>query len=59
MSRAFVRESDQDAGELAERPVNAHPNFVTPRGLAAIEAQVRELDAGSARLELASPAPAS
>jgi len=45
MSRAFVRESDGDAGELPERPVSTHPNFVTPRGLAAIEARVRELEA--------------
>jgi transcription elongation GreA/GreB family factor len=45
MSRAFVRESDADPGALPERPVSAHPNFVTPRGLALIEAQVRELEA--------------
>jgi len=45
MSRAFVRESDEDPGSLPERPVSAHPNLVTPRGLAAIEARVRELEA--------------
>jgi transcription elongation GreA/GreB family factor len=45
MSRAFVRESDEDAGALPERAVSAHPNFVTPRGLAAIETQVRTLEA--------------
>jgi transcription elongation GreA/GreB family factor len=45
MSRAFVRESDADPGSLPERPVSEHPNFVTPRGLALIEAQVRELEA--------------
>jgi len=45
MSRAFVRESDADPGSLPERPVSAHPNFVTPRGLALIETQVRELEA--------------
>src|SRR5580700_9906699 len=44
MSRAFVRESDGDPGALPERAVSTHPNFVTPRGLAAIEARVRELD---------------
>ena len=45
MSRAFVRESDEDPGSLPERPVSAHPNLVTPRGLAAIETRVRELEA--------------
>jgi transcription elongation GreA/GreB family factor len=45
MSRAFVKESD-DAGEpLPERPISAHPNFVTPQGQAAIEARVHELEA--------------
>jgi transcription elongation GreA/GreB family factor len=43
MSRAFVRESDEDPAALPERAVSPHPNFVTPRGLAAIEARVREL----------------
>ncbi len=44
MSRAFVRESDQDPGELPERAVSPHPNLVTARGLAALEARVRELE---------------
>jgi transcription elongation GreA/GreB family factor len=44
MSRAFVRESDEDPAVLPERAVSPHPNFVTPRGLAAIEARVRELE---------------
>src|SRR5262245_9381685 len=39
MSRAFVKEADGvDAVEnLPERPVSAHPNFVTAEGLASIE----------------------
>jgi transcription elongation GreA/GreB family factor len=45
MSRAFVRESDQETSELPERAISAHPNFVTPRGLAAIESQARALEA--------------
>jgi transcription elongation GreA/GreB family factor len=45
MSRAFVRESDTDPAALPERAVSPHPNFVTPRGLKAIEARVRELEA--------------
>jgi transcription elongation GreA/GreB family factor len=44
MSRAFTRESDEDPGALPERAVSAHPNLVTPAGLAAIEAQVRALE---------------
>jgi transcription elongation GreA/GreB family factor len=45
MSRAFVRESDGDPGQLPDRPVSPHPNFVTRRGLDAIEQRVRELEA--------------
>jgi transcription elongation GreA/GreB family factor len=45
MSRAFVRESDADPGVLPDRPISSHPNFVTRRGLAAIETRVRELEA--------------
>jgi transcription elongation GreA/GreB family factor len=45
MSRAFVKESD-DAGEpLPELAVSPHPNFVTPEGLAQIEAKVAALEA--------------
>ena len=45
MSRAFVKESDDDlsAGELPERPVPLHANYVTPRGLELLQARVREL----------------
>ena len=46
MSRAFVKESDVDlsAGELPERPLPAHVNYVTPKGLELLQARVRELD---------------
>jgi transcription elongation GreA/GreB family factor len=44
MSRAFVKESDRDPGELPERALSPHPNLVTARGLAALEARVRELE---------------
>lgn len=44
MSRAFVRESDENPADLPERAVSPHPNFVTPQGLAAIETRVRELE---------------
>jgi transcription elongation GreA/GreB family factor len=44
MSRAFVKESDQDPDALPERAVSPHPNLVTARGLAALDARVRELE---------------
>jgi len=45
MSRAFVKESDDEltAGELPERPVPAHANYVTPLGMEQLRARVREL----------------
>jgi transcription elongation factor GreB len=45
MSRAFVKESDDDlvAGELPERPLPPHPNYVTAKGLEALQSRVREL----------------
>jgi len=45
MSRAFVKESDDDnaAGELPERPLPVHANYVTAKGLELLQARVREL----------------
>lgn len=45
MSRAFVKESDDDlaAGEVPERPLPPHANYVTPRGLELLQTRVREL----------------
>ena len=53
MSRAFVKESDDDltAGELPERPLPAHANYVTPRGLELLQARVRELADNHERLK--------
>jgi transcription elongation GreA/GreB family factor len=46
MSRAFVKESDQEAsGTLPERAISPHLNLVTADGLRLIDAQVRELEA--------------
>jgi len=47
MSRAFTKESVDDlaAGELPERPLPAHPNYVTPQGLEQLQARARELQA--------------
>ncbi len=45
MSRAFTKESTDElvAGELPERPVPAHPNYVTPSGLEQLHARVKAL----------------
>jgi transcription elongation GreA/GreB family factor len=47
MSRGFVKEDDLElAGtDLPERPISEHPNYVTPTGLAQLEAQVEALSA--------------
>jgi transcription elongation GreA/GreB family factor len=45
MSRAFVKDSEPEIDVLPERPISEHPNLVTARGLALIEARVRELEA--------------
>jgi len=45
MSRAFVKDSDQDGEDLPERAISPHPNLVTARGLEMLEAKVRELEA--------------
>jgi transcription elongation GreA/GreB family factor len=37
MSRAFVKETDNDGTELPERPISPHRNFVTAAGLAKIK----------------------
>lgn len=45
MSRAFVRESDQDATEsLPELAISSHPNFVTRTGLQLIETRIQDLE---------------
>jgi transcription elongation GreA/GreB family factor len=45
MSRAFVKESDQDGAEpLPERSISPHPNLVTANGPKMIDTQVRELE---------------
>jgi transcription elongation GreA/GreB family factor len=53
MSRAFVKDSDQDVDPLPERAISEHPNLVTARGLALIEARVRELEAERSRARAA------
>jgi transcription elongation GreA/GreB family factor len=52
MSRAFVKDSDDDlaAGELPERPLPTHPNYVTPQGLELLQGRLRELQEEHERL---------
>lgn len=40
MSRAFVKEGTGELEPLPDLPISAHPNYVTPRGLAALKAQL-------------------
>ena len=42
MSVAFTKESDSEAvaADLPDRPISAHPNLVTPAGLAAIDTEL-------------------
>jgi transcription elongation GreA/GreB family factor len=42
MSVAFTKEADYEAtaADLPDRPISAHPNLVTPQGLAQIEAEL-------------------
>lgn len=40
MSRAFVKESTGELDPLPDLPVSPHPNYVTPRGLAALRARL-------------------
>jgi transcription elongation factor GreB len=45
MSRAFTKESTDDlvAGELPERPLSAHANYVTPLVLEQLQVRARDL----------------
>ena len=52
MSRAFVREPEGGEAfeDLPDRPISPHTNFVTPEGLAQIEAEAARLEAELAGL---------
>ncbi len=43
MSRAFVKEDAGGEDVLPDRPVSPHPNYVTPEGLAEIDAALARL----------------
>jgi transcription elongation GreA/GreB family factor len=53
MSRAFVRENDQDPGVLPELAVSTHPNWVTATGYAQLQARVVALEAEKRQLLIA------
>lgn len=40
MSRAFVKEGDGGLDPLPDLPLSPHPNYVTPRGLAALQTRL-------------------
>lgn len=43
MSRAFVKEGDGALDPLPDLPLSPHPNYVTPRGLAALQTRLAHL----------------
>jgi transcription elongation GreA/GreB family factor len=45
MSRAFVKETDNDPVGFPDRPISRHRNLVTEAGLAAIEAALQRFEA--------------
>jgi len=46
MSRAFVKDNDGDAQDaLPELPLSEHPNYVTPRGMAALRGRLADAQA--------------
>lgn len=45
MSRAFVKDGDGALDPLPDLPLSAHPNYVTPRGLASLQLRLRTLQA--------------
>jgi transcription elongation GreA/GreB family factor len=60
MSIAFVREPEGGEAfeDLPDRPLSPHPNFVTPEGLARIEAELERLHAEHAAAQGADDKPA-
>lgn len=51
MSRAFVKEGDGALDPLPDLPMSPHPNYVTPRGLAALQDRLRARQADLAALK--------
>jgi len=53
MSRAFVKNTDEAADELPDRPISPHPNIVTAEGLARIDANLTRFQQEYARAQSA------
>ena len=51
MSRAFVREGDGRLDPLPDLPLSAHPNYVTPRGLATLKTHLHRRQTDLATLK--------
>lgn len=51
MSRAFVKEGDGALDPLPDLPLSPHPNYVTPRGLTALQARLTARQADLATLK--------
>jgi len=51
MSRAFVKEGTGELEPLPDLPISPHPNYVTPRGLAALKARLLARQADLAALK--------
>ena len=51
MSRAFVKEGDGALDPLPDLPLSPHPNYVTPRGLALLQARLQARQADLAALK--------
>jgi transcription elongation GreA/GreB family factor len=51
MSRAFVKEGDGDLDPLPDLPLSPHPNYVTPRGFAALQTRLAGLQSTLANLK--------
>ena len=60
MSSAFVKEPEGGEAfeDLPDRPISPHPNFVTPEGLAQIEAELDRLHQEHAAAQAADDKPA-
>ena len=50
MSRAFVKENDEQGNELPERPQSPYPNHITPAGLDALHQQLQSLEEAHRRM---------
>ncbi|MCF1710481.1 GreA/GreB family elongation factor [Tabrizicola sp. J26] len=50
MSRAFVKEGSGELDPLPDLPISPHPNYVTPRGLASLQARLAATQTELARL---------